>query len=102
MDLASIAGRVKETKVRQLHYENKFGGEFPKFRIELPTNEPIISGFFLERQERKPVWIHLKYVKLPSYCVHCARVNHESKHCDGEKLKENNVYEKWITAEDKS
>lgn len=94
--------RLKKISQGSLYSESKFVGEFPKFRIELATDEPIIPGFFLERQERNPVWIHFKYVKLPSFCIQCGRMNHELKHCDGKKATENNMYGKWIRAEDRS
>lgn len=43
---ANIAGRVKEFNGLPSVARNQYEGEFPKFRIELQTNEPIVTGFF--------------------------------------------------------
>lgn len=92
--LASIAGRVKDIGGMNLPYESNLGAEFPKFRIELASDEPIINGFFLERQTRKPTWIHFKYARLPAICFNCGRMNHDSRFCTFMKSKEKSSYGK--------
>lgn len=78
-DLAGIAGKVKDNTGSSSTSANRYGGEFLKFCIELDMKEPIIHGFFLQRDRRNPVWIHLKYIKLPSVYFYCGKLNHEKK-----------------------
>lgn len=98
--LAEIVGRVKDTNIPNNASENLFGGAFQKFCIELDTTKAITPGFFIERQGRKPVWTHFKYVKLPGFCYNCGRLSHESspnKTVDGTVL-----FGTWLKAEDHS
>lgn len=54
-ELAELTGRVKDTKDWDKWSDTTYRGEFPKFRIELATDEPILPDFFLKRETRKPV-----------------------------------------------
>lgn len=100
--LAAVAGKVKEPLDFNKASGIIYGGEYPRFRIELAVDEPIIPGFFLQRKGRKPVWIHLKYVRLPAICFHCGKLTHESHLCIEKKGAETGLFGKWLRAEDKS
>lgn len=100
--LATVAGRDKDTTAENKSYDKQYGGEFLKFCIELDTQTPNISGFFLEKQGRNPLWVHLKYVKLPNICFKCGKLKHDTKICTKQSINGNNLYGKWLSAEEKS
>lgn len=58
-----------------------YEGEYTKSRISMDMMKPILPGLFLKRIGRKPLWISMKYEKLPNVCYKCGRLNHETKNC---------------------
>lgn len=62
----------------------------------------LLFFFLFERQCRKPVWIHLKYVKLLSVCYNCGMISHDSKLCPNRKECGSVLYGKWLRTEDQS
>lgn len=100
--LAAIAGTVKDSDQICKNSENLFAGEFLKYRVELDTNKPIVPGFFLQRQDKKPVWIHLKYVKLPAVCFKYGKLNHDPKFYIDQNVKGVQLFKRWLRADDKS
>lgn len=102
MELTAIARKVKDISILNLTSESQYGEEFLKFHIELDTTKQITPRFFLQRQGRKLVQIHLKYVKLPSVCFNCGKFNHDSKLCTDKKGNGSNLFGKWLRADDQS
>lgn len=97
--LAGIVGVVKEQMISNMSSVNSYG-ESPKFRIELDTHKLIIPGFWLERKNRKHVWVQIKYVKLSSVCFNCGRLSHDMRQCPYGKQKDSAQFGKWLRAED--
>lgn len=73
-----------------------------RYRIEVDVNKPILAGFFLERRERQPTWIGLKYEKLPNICYKCGVLNHETRSCTNMTEKQGPDFGAWLKAEDRS
>lgn len=79
--LAGLAGSVKENNDKEKMEAPGWAGEYMKIKIEIDISKPILPGFFLRRTGRKPIWIPLKYAKLPNLCFNCGFFNHESRMC---------------------
>lgn len=69
-------------------------------RISLDTNRPILQGFFLSRIGRKPIWIYLKYERLPNVCYRCGKLNHETRACKETETGMEKKYGVWLRASD--
>ncbi|KAL9674710.1 hypothetical protein QQ045_002909 [Rhodiola kirilowii] len=54
---------------------------FIRVRVEIEVDKPIITGFFLRRLERGPLWVSVKYERLPEGCAKCGRLCHATEKC---------------------
>ncbi|CAM8959763.1 unnamed protein product [Rhodiola kirilowii] len=55
--------------------------KFIRVRVEIDIEKPVVTGFYLRRQNRDPIWISVKYERLPSLCQGCGRLSHEGEEC---------------------
>lgn len=99
--LASLAGIVKENSGKEKE-QISWAGEYMNIRVEIDNSKPILPGFFLRRTGIKPIWIQLKYVKLPNLCFHCGLFNHESRMCKKQRSDQGVGWGKWLRADDRS
>lgn len=84
--------------------ESAYGKEYLRYRIEIDINTPILPGFFLERRDRRPTWVYLKYEKLPTICFQCGVLTHGTRQCSQyHKDEEKDLkYGVWIKAEERT
>ncbi|CAM8906048.1 unnamed protein product [Rhodiola kirilowii] len=76
----------KETGEKLAGYIGKFGRvdtdgvkkKFIRVRVEIDIEKPVVTGFLLQRQARDPLWISVKYERLPSLCQVCGRLSDKS------------------------
>ncbi|KAL9667454.1 hypothetical protein QQ045_001813 [Rhodiola kirilowii] len=54
---------------------------FIRVRVEIEIDKPLVTGFFLRRLNRDPLWVNLNYERLPGSCSKCGRLNHDSEKC---------------------
>jgi len=54
---------------------------FLRFRVELDSAHPLISGFHLPRPGRDLLWISLRYERLGDYCTLCGLIGHKKSQC---------------------
>jgi hypothetical protein len=54
---------------------------FLRFRVELDTSQPLLSGFHLPRTGRDPLWISFRYERLGDYCTLCGLIGHKRTQC---------------------
>ncbi|CAM8960613.1 unnamed protein product [Rhodiola kirilowii] len=52
-----------------------------RVRVEIELDKPPVLGFFLERPARDPLWITVKYERLPGGCSTCGRLSHTGDGC---------------------
>ncbi|KAL9680958.1 hypothetical protein QQ045_012739 [Rhodiola kirilowii] len=45
--------------------------KYIRVRVEINIDEPVITGFFLNQPNREPLWIIVKYERLPKICSSC-------------------------------
>lgn len=102
MTLVEKFGKLKEHKTNGGLRENVFEKEFLRYRIELDVTKPILTGFFLERNGRKPTWIDLKYENLPNVCFKCGVLTHDTRSC--KRLSDNleNEYGMWLKTKERA
>ena len=55
---------------------------FLQFRVELPLNQAITGGFFLNITSNDYRWIQFKYEILPAFCYRCGMFGHDKKSCE--------------------
>lgn len=102
--LAVHAGKIKEVRNggKPSPAESNYRGIYKRLRIELDTTKPILPRLFLGRINRKPIWIYVKYEKLPNVCYRCGMLNHETRQCKTPPSNKEKVYGGWLKAEDQS
>ncbi|KAL9690277.1 hypothetical protein QQ045_010674 [Rhodiola kirilowii] len=54
---------------------------FIRMRVEIEIDKPLISGFFLRRLNKDPLWVSVKYERLPECCGTCRRLTHATGEC---------------------
>jgi hypothetical protein len=54
---------------------------FLRFRVELDSSQPLLSGFHLPRSGRDPLWISFCYERLGDYCMLCGLIGHKRNQC---------------------
>ncbi|CAM8880609.1 unnamed protein product [Rhodiola kirilowii] len=54
---------------------------FIRVRVEVEVDKPLINGFFLRRLNKDPLWISVKYERLPECCSKCGRLSHAAESC---------------------
>ncbi|KAL9675546.1 hypothetical protein QQ045_003748 [Rhodiola kirilowii] len=76
-----LAGNIgKFIKVGQSESEGA-RKRFIRVRVEIEIDKPLVTGFFLRRQNRDPLWVNVNYERLPGSCSKCGRLNHDSEKC---------------------
>ncbi|KAK7832799.1 uncharacterized protein CFP56_026224 [Quercus suber] len=83
--------------------------KFIRVRVELKVDNPLWSGFFLDRQPQSDLWIHFKYERIADICYKCGRLGHLKARCSwvdhsGKQLnpKEPFGFGPWMKAENMS
>lgn len=102
MELAKLAGDVKESNGQEKTACSGFAREYMRVRIELDTSKPILQGFFLRRSGRKPVWIYLKYAKLPNMCFNCGLFTHEIRTCRNHRSPQGKKFGRWLRTDERA
>lgn len=100
---------IHAREIKELCYEGQsrladsnHRGVFTRLCIEIDMSKPILHGMFLRRANRKPVWIYLKYEKLPNVCYRCGLLNHDTRQCKTPTRNVKKLYGGWLKAEDQS
>jgi len=50
--------------------------KFLRVKVELKVEDPLWSGFFLDRKPQLDLWIQFKYERLADICFKCGRLGH--------------------------
>nr|POE65786.1 hypothetical protein CFP56_38256 [Quercus suber] len=52
-----------------------------RVKVELKVEDPLMSGFFLDRNARPNLWIRFKYERIAEFCFKCGRLGHLKARC---------------------
>lgn len=55
-----------------------------RVQVKFELEAPLHLGFYLPRDQGKPVWIAFKYERLSSFCLACGRLTHTMDTCTDE------------------
>lgn len=102
MIVAVYAEKIKKERNggKQGPSESNYRGTYTRIRIYIDTSKPILPGLFLGRINRKPVWVYMKYEKLPNVCYRCRKLNHERRQCKAPVSNKEKLFGGWLKVED--
>ncbi|CAM8989713.1 unnamed protein product [Rhodiola kirilowii] len=52
-----------------------------RVRVEIAIDKVPVTGFFLERPSRDPLWVSVIYERLPGGCLRCGKLDHVTEDC---------------------
>ncbi|XP_030955941.1 uncharacterized protein LOC115978054 [Quercus lobata] len=55
--------------------------KFLRVKVELKVEDPLLSGFFLDRNTQPNLWIRFKYERIAEFCFKCGRLGHLKARC---------------------
>jgi hypothetical protein len=58
-----------------------FRREFLRIKVLIPLLQPLVSGFYQDRQGKPPSWVQLKYERLSEFCFTCGKLGHVKLFC---------------------
>ncbi|KAL9678513.1 hypothetical protein QQ045_016357 [Rhodiola kirilowii] len=74
------------------------GSKLNRCRVFLDAMKPLVTGFNLERPNKEPLWIMVKYERLPQFCHHCGLWTHETNECNLKAQSKASLYKEWLKA----
>ena len=101
-EIRTLVGEVLE-----VDFTGSGGVCMSKF-LRVKVEDPLMSGFLLDRNTQSNLWIRFKYERIAEFCFKCDRLGHLKARCpwaDVEvqlKLKEPFGFEPWLKAESSS
>ncbi|XP_030970768.1 uncharacterized protein LOC115991172 [Quercus lobata] len=55
--------------------------KFLRVKVVLKVEDPLLSGFFLDRNTQPNLWIRFKYERIVEFCFKCGRLGHLKARC---------------------
>ncbi|KAK1611919.1 hypothetical protein QYE76_035592 [Lolium multiflorum] len=87
-------------KVGQLLAVDMTGGEFARARVWLDVRKPLTRFVTTRPKEESPVFMRVKYEKIPKYCAVCGFLGHVKEECgSGEHPLEAEGFGTWLLAD---
>ncbi|CAM8885479.1 unnamed protein product [Rhodiola kirilowii] len=69
---------------------------FLRCRVWIDPTKPIVTGLYIERRNKDPLWVTVRYEKLPMFCLHCGRCVHGPEGCAGRSKSKSSAYKEWL------
>ncbi|KAL9666114.1 hypothetical protein QQ045_000437 [Rhodiola kirilowii] len=76
--LAKNIGRFVMVSQSELEASRK---RYIRVRVEVEIDKPLVTSFYLNRRNREPLWVTVKFERLPEVCSKCGRLSHETNNC---------------------
>ena len=81
----SIARRALDRIRHVLYFDNDSIAEgfkdYLSAKVIIPFNNPLVPGFFFNRQEGPREWINFRYEGVFTFCTKCGRIGHKRMRC---------------------
>ncbi|OMO75791.1 hypothetical protein CCACVL1_16038 [Corchorus capsularis] len=77
--IGSVIGRLIE--IENPSWSLGVGRVFLRIKVELDVNKPLLSGFWVPREDDDRIWAELKYERLADFCYACGKLGHTEKGC---------------------
>ena len=61
---------------------NGVGRSFLRMRIAVEIEKPLVAGFWVLREDKRRVWVEVKYEKVVDFCFVCGKMGHVMKNCE--------------------
>lgn len=74
---ADFFGEIEECNIRP---HDRFGA-WVKFKVSISLTKTIFPGFFLDRENRPPLWIQTKHENIGLFYYRCGRLGHVQMEC---------------------
>ena len=55
--------------------------KFIRVKVEVKVDDPLRSGFYLDRSPQPDLWIQFKYERVAEFCYKCGRLGHLKARC---------------------
>uniref|UniRef100_A0A2N9ID60 Reverse transcriptase domain-containing protein n=1 Tax=Fagus sylvatica TaxID=28930 RepID=A0A2N9ID60_FAGSY len=82
------------------------GKRYVRVRVSMVVDNPLITGFPLDRESLPTLWIPFKYEKLGNFCYGCGRLGDDIKDCPDDEVRllwrdklTNGIYGNWLRAD---
>lgn len=80
-----------------------------RFRVNIPLNEAILTGFVQWISKREEYWVQFKYERLTNFCYNCGFIDHVTGRCTFRELAKviirsgitMKLYGSWLRTEEK-
>ncbi|XP_070668433.1 uncharacterized protein [Malus domestica] len=54
---------------------------FLRARVLVHSENPLVPGCWLKREENRETWVEFRYERLQDFCYHCGRIDHINTEC---------------------
>jgi hypothetical protein len=71
-------GVLEETEVLE---DGITWGDFLRVKVRIDITKPLLRRKKLKLGKDDPIWVTLKYKKLPTYCYQCGILGHSEREC---------------------
>jgi hypothetical protein len=99
--LSQLASRVGEVVAVDGNVVQTRNGAFHRIRVKLNPAKPLTRFVPLTMEGSDPMFLQVKYEKMPKHCEHCGLMGHTYLECGTGEYEENQLqFGQWMIAED--
>lgn len=98
-NMGSLVGKL--LWYEQPTVKGRLGRCFGRARVLIDVNQPLVTGFLVQRPDESEVWVGVKYERLNSLCYKCGIIGHDFKGCNKVVARDEQgerVYGVWLVA----